>query len=52
MSAARCTRCGRFLGEPAQVIRVHGVAHPYTADYEYLCARCAALSDPKEEHHD
>lgn len=47
MSTARCTRCGRFLGEPAQVIRVRDTVHPYTADYEYLCARCA----PTEPEH-
>lgn len=38
----RCNGCGRFMSEPAGVISIRDTVHPYTADYHYLCAHCAA----------
>lgn len=47
--SARCSSCGRFLGEPARVIPVLDSVHPYTCDYKYLCSACGGdLSEPAD----
>ena len=37
----KCSLCGRFVGENYVVEPVRDTIHPYTADYKYLCPKCA-----------
>lgn len=42
-----CAKCGRFTNGK-HAIPIRDAVHPYTADYDYLCSRCAAEQESEE----